>query len=968
MNPWIYSANELNLANTLNNESLFTRANGYLGIRGYPEEGISHAESDPMQFVAGYFDCSPVTRNTMVNLPTVKRIRLHLEGEALDMGLGEVCEYQQTLNMHNAVSERSFTWHSPEGRISKICFSSYLSYARRHVYLTDISIQPVNWSGKIQVEDIFDATGLTIGQTHYDVTEHGNINNGHSLEICTRTSKLKAILSSTYETSLPEKSIAWSESTIEHGCAHRKMTFSANKNKTVSLRRYTVVATDFDSDAGKRPLAQRTQSYLNQALRVGWAGLREEQDAAWRNLWEQADVRIEGDPKREFKLRFSIFQMLQAYRSGDSRISIGAKFLSGDHYSGHYFWDTDNFLTPFYLFTMPQAAQDLLTYRVRNLQGARIKARSMNFPGAFYPWEACSLDGQENCPEWWKDKALLEPTYIPCGKIELHINSAVAFASANYRNISGRNKPARQEIDLMLIEMARFWAGRGEWENGSFSIKNVIGPDEYHEYVDDNAYTNHTAKWTIQTAIDIVISSTNSQALKVSKQELSTWKKIVANIALGYTQGIIAQDRTFLQLPEIDRSKFQPVVPLFRQISIEEIGHLQAIKQADVLALFHLMPFEYDFALMHRCWNYYEPRTFHDSNLSAGSHAVAAAVLRRSTDFLAYYDKVLNLDIGGESYNVTEGLHAANAGNAWNATIMGAAGIRWTPDALCCAPQMLENWTSLEFSLIYRGRKLAFQMTHKTLTITCAKGRSIQMIIAGRRIKIDTKEQIIRTSLEPMAVVFDLDGVLVDSAKCHFQSWKVIADELGVIFDEKKNDRLRGVSRRESLMILLEGQPELDETKIQECLERKNQIYQQMVETVGEELLLPGVKPFLTRLKVAGLKLAVASSSKNTPALLRQSGLDQYYFDAVADGNDIQNSKPHPEVFLLAAKRLGISPTRCICVEDAEAGIESGRQAGMKTLGVGPADLGGCDWRRYSIEATSPEEIFGFFAEMDTKI
>ena len=959
-NPWLHTVTTFSPADQHNLESVFTQSNGYLGIRGYAEEGITGVGSDPMQFVAGYFDRSPVTRNTMVNIPTLRRIRIQLDGEKLDLGAGSVKDYRRTLDLRNAVSERAFTWTSPRGQVTKISFTSFLSYPRWHVHLTELSFQPVNWSGQVVLEDVFDGTGQTLHQTHFKVTGNSDLKNGHFCAIRTLTSRLNAVLACAYETALPLEQAA---SMREGNVVSKSLSFAVRQGKAARLRRYLAVATDFDRDAGKQELQTRTLGYLNQALRRGADGLRKEQDDAWKKLWAMANVTIEGDPAREFKLRFSIFEMLQAYRPGDPRLSIGAKFLSGEHYSGHYFWDTDNFLTPFYLLTMPEAAQNLVEYRVRNLKGALLKAKSKKFKGAFYPWEACPMDGQENCPEWWKDKAAKEPIYIPCGNIELHINAAVALASSHYLNVAGRTKPERKDIHRMLVEIARFWASRGEWINGRYSIKNVIGPDEYHEYVDDNAYTNHTARWSLQKALSLP----DLRTFGVTAKEIAAWQKIVAGIELGYDKahGILAQDRTFLSLPELDRSKFKPVIPLFRQgLSMEEIGHLQAIKQADVLALFHQLPFTYDFAMMQRCWNYYEPRTVHDSNLSAGSHAVVSALLGRPADFQKYYDKVLNLDIGGESYNVVDGLHAANAGNAWSATIMGAAGIRWTEDALCCTPQLLKGWKSLRFSLIYRGRHLGFCIDSRNVTITCAKGRALRLIVAGQLREVSAKAQTVTISREPVAVVFDLDGVLVDSAVCHYRAWKKIADELGVKFDEKKNDLLRGVSRRESMMIMLEGQLELPEDKLEFYMTKKNELYKQLVNEAGEELLLPGVKPFLSRLRTAGVKLAVGSSSKNTPALLKQAGLDQHYFDAVADGNDIKNSKPHPEVFLLAARRMGVKPGRCLCVEDAPAGIEAGRRAGMKTLGIGPADLGQRTWHRASIAETTPDDVFEFLAKI----
>lgn len=959
MSSWFHELRRFRPADGHNLESVFTQANGYLGIRGYEEECVSGAASDPMQFVAGYFDRSPVTGNTMVNIPTLRRVRITLDGESLDPGTGKVRNYLRQLNFRNAVTTRSYDWTSPRGRRTKIRFVSFLSYYRRHLHLTEINIKPLNWSGAVKLEDVFDGNGLTLGQKHFDVTAHGDLDTGHFCEILTHTTRMRAVLASAWEASGAD--VEYGPSGRNETIVAKTMAFYAIQGKTLRLRRYAAVATGFDRDAGKADIRRRTFGYLRDGMKLGWTALKNEQTASWKKLWECADVRIAGDPLREFRLRFSIFQMLQAYRPGDPRLSIGAKFLSGQHYSGHYFWDTDNFLTPFYLFTMPAAAQNLVEYRVSNLDGARHKARSKKFPGAFYPWEACPIDGRENCPEWWQDKAASAPVAIPCGSIELHINAAVAMAAWNYLRVAGRPHPPVAQIHRMLVEIARFWAGRGVWEDGCYSIKNVIGPDEYHEHVDDNAYTNHTAAWCIRKARDIALSGSIPG---VSKKEIRTWEKILDGMNYGHdaTHGILAQDSTFLSLKELDRSRFRPVVPLFRQISMEEIGRLQAIKQADVLALFHLLPYDYDYALMQRCWEYYEPRTIHDSNLSAGSHAVVAALLGRRAEFQNYYDKVLALDIGGESYNVEDGLHAANAGNAWSATIMGAAGIRWTDSGLCCVPQLPDGWKSIRFGLHYRKRRLDFRITPKNLTVSAAAGPAVPIVVTGRRVTLGRKAETLRVSLEPLAVVFDLDGVLVDSAVCHYAAWKQIADELGVAFDGKKNDLLRGVSRQESLMILLDGQLELDTKQIGHYLHKKNELYKQLVSKAGEELLLPGVKPFLSRLRTAGVRLAVASSSKNTPALMRQTGLDRFYFEAVADGNDIKNSKPHPEVFLLAARRLGVRPSRCLCVEDAQAGIESGRRAGMKTLGVGPADLEGCDWRRESLAGLAPEEIFDLLA------
>ena len=187
-------------------------------------------------------------------------------------------------------------------------------------------------------------------------------------------------------------------------------------------------------------------------------------------------------------------------------------------------------------------------------------------------------------------------------------------------------------------------------------------------------------------------------------------------------------------------------------------------------------------------------------------------------------------------------------------------------------------------------------------------------------------------------VIFDLDGVIVSTDELHYQGWKYMSDSEGIYFDREINERLRGVSRMESLHIILEKatKPYTEEQK--EALAKlKNDYYKHLLSTkLSPSDILPGVKDILSGLKAKGVKIAIGSSSKNSPTILKQIGLDDY-FDAEADGNHIKQSKPHPEVFLLAAEKLGLKPENCLVVEDAEAGITAALAGGMKALAVGSA-------------------------------
>lgn len=187
------------------------------------------------------------------------------------------------------------------------------------------------------------------------------------------------------------------------------------------------------------------------------------------------------------------------------------------------------------------------------------------------------------------------------------------------------------------------------------------------------------------------------------------------------------------------------------------------------------------------------------------------------------------------------------------------------------------------------------------------------------------------------AVIFDLDGVICSTDEYHYQAWKRLADELGVPFDRSTNNRLRGVSRMASLEIVLEPYAEpLAEAEKLVLAEQKNEIYKSLLAGMGPEELSPDVKRTLDRLRERGLLLAIGSSSRNTPFILRQLGLADY-FDAVSDGNNITNSKPDPEVFLKAAQMLNLEPKDCLVVEDAIAGAEAAHRGGMQAACVGDA-------------------------------
>ncbi len=209
---------------------------------------------------------------------------------------------------------------------------------------------------------------------------------------------------------------------------------------------------------------------------------------------------------------------------------------------------------------------------------------------------------------------------------------------------------------------------------------------------------------------------------------------------------------------------------------------------------------------------------------------------------------------------------------------------------------------------------------------------------------------------EIKAFIFDLDGVLTDTAEYHFQAWKRLADEEGISFAREDNEKLRGVSRRASLELVLKGRM-LSEDKMQEFMDRKNSYYQASIKSISEKDLLPGTISLLQELKSKQFRLALASASKNAPQVIEGLGIASF-FEVIADGNSVEKTKPAPDLFLYTAEKLAIAPEFCIVVEDAEAGIAAAQAAGMATIGIGPAErVGAADYIYPSVAAIRLRDI-----------
>jgi trehalose/maltose hydrolase-like predicted phosphorylase len=479
---------------------------------------------------------------------------------------------------------------------------------------------------------------------------------------------------------------------------------------------------------------------------LGWRGVLAAHETAWRQHWDASDVIIEGDDKVQEAVRFAVYHLTSAANPEDECVSVGARGLTGDAYFGHVFWDTEIYLLPFYVGVWPEAARALLMYRYHTLHGARAKAAHFGFRGALYAWESADT-GEETTPERVIG-ADGTPVEILTGRMEHHISADVAYAVWQYWRFTRDDDFFLRAGAEMLLETARFWASRAVAEaDGKRHIRHVIGPDEYHEDVDDNAFTNVMARWNIGRGLetmDLLRESWPNHAaalrekLALGDDELADWRDAIARIVTGLdaATGIYEQFAGYHKLQPLDLSLYADrKMPIDVVIGPERTQRSQVVKQADVVALIALLPDEFPGAAAKANFRHYEPRCAHGSSLSAGIHALVAARLGETETALRFLRQAAIADLELDP-NSAGGIRIAGLGGLWQAIILGFAGLDLKSDMLGIDPRLPPHWRSLSFRVCWRGRSVAIRIAGKTAQATLVDGEGMEIRIAGTRGKL----------------------------------------------------------------------------------------------------------------------------------------------------------------------------------------------------------------------------------------
>lgn len=672
-------------------------------------------------------------------------------------------------------------------------------------------------------------------------------------------------------------------------------------------------------------------------------------------FWETADAETPGDADLTRALRFNLMHL---HRSApcDGRSGLAAKGLTGEGYEGHVFWDAEAFATPVLALTAPHLARSQLAFRVSTLAPARAHARDLNHRrGALYPWR--TIAGGEGS------------SYFPSGSAQHHINAAIAHAVRLYDQATGDDAFVLGEAAPMVFETARIWMEVGFHDPraaGAFRICAVTGPDEYSALVDDDHYTNRMAQSHLRYALELADRAPEA-ACAPDAAERARWAAAAAamHLPIDPLLGVHPQDAGFLGKPHWRFDPSRRDRPMLLHYHPLTLYRHQVLKQASVV-LAHALTEGGARAQRRRDFGYYEPLTAHDSTLSASSHAIVAADIGETAQAARFLRESVQVDLNDLHANAAHGLHMASMAGGWQALVWGFAGLRIEGGRPAFLPRTAPDLPAYAVSMTWRGARLRVEVDAQTTRYRLAPdGGGLLLTHDGLPLSLAPGQVATRPTPRfgapaagPVrALVFDLDGVLTDTARAHYLAWKAMADELGVSFDEAANEALKGVDRMGSLaLILARGAREYDEAERAALAEAKNARYLRLIADATQDDLLPGARDALERARAAGLPMALASASRNAPGLIQRLGIARF-FDAVVDPATIARGKPDPAIFLAAATELGVAPSACMGVEDSRAGVEAIKAAGMSALGVGdPAvldradavvpDLSGVDWSR----------------------
>ncbi len=770
--PWRLTESAFDSQSSVLNETLFALGNGYIGLRGAHEEGFTGPGYRSLDgtYLNGFYESDDIQypepaygyarhHQFMLNVPNAKIVRLYVDGDPFTLLQGTIERYERWMDFREAVLHRSVTWRSPGGKRVQITSSRLVSFARKHLFALDYQVQLLDGSAVVRLASVLD--GMVSNLETGDDPRVGTAVAGPRLKLAA-AQIAGAVMTLTHRTQHSDFLLASAVHTdceyagsrhlhTEHERARQRLeqryTVELQPGESLRLTKLGAYCTSRDF-AEDRVLAE-ARAALQAGRGAGFATLCEEQRRYLAAFWRCADVEIAGDDAVQQGLRFNQFHLLQSV-GRDGKTNIAAKGVTGEGYAGHYFWDSETYVFPFFLFTRPEIARCLLQFRYEGLDQARARACELSrfctpvadaepepALGALYPWRTI---GGEECS-----------AYFPAGTAQYHINADIAYSIKLYEEATGDTEFITAQGAEIVMQTARIWMDIGCYvarRGGAFCIHEVTGPDEYSALVNNNYYTNAMAKMHLRYAADLAarLGTTEPEAFAIlanrihlRPEEPTEWHHASDLIYLPYDQAlqIHPQDDSFLDKQKWDFSSAWPdASPLLLHVHPLVIYRYQVCKQADVVLALLLLGHWFELEDKKRDFDYYEAVTTHDSSLSACIFGIIAAEVGYHEKAYKYFMETARLDLDDTHGNTETGVHTAAMAGTWMGVVYGFAGMRLQDGALRFAPNLPERWTHYQFKIRFRGSLLQVRVERLRVVYTLLEGDSFAFLHRDRAVRL----------------------------------------------------------------------------------------------------------------------------------------------------------------------------------------------------------------------------------------
>lgn len=700
-------------------ETLFSTANGYIGVRANFEEGYGDAmDTIRGTYINGFYDVVditygekaygfPTTGQKILNNIDGQTIQIYVDGDCFSIFSGELVDMTRSLDVKTGIYTRVVEWISPKGHHLKFHIKRMASFHQLELFTIQYTIESVNYTGGVRilsylegdVENYTNPSDPRVGSGHVKLLDIIKIEANPDIAMIQGKTKRSDI----FVSAAMSHDIDMTLQTYESGVMAEDY-LSLKAGSQVDFTKYLVYTDSLRHSA----MDLDCENILNEVKKQGIDYYYDKQKAYLDNFWKYAKIDIMGDSLASEALEYNTYQLL-ASAGKTSHANISAKGLSGEGYEGHFFWDTEIYMLPLFTLTMQDVSKHLLKYRYDILDHAKQRALDQGHEkGAKIPWR--TINGGE-CSG-----------YFPAGSAQYHINADVAYAYIQYYLYTGDFEFMKSVGIELLVETARIWLEMGYFHpDGSFRINEVTGPDEYTALVNNNYYTNvmaaHHLRWTSKLVnklkeLDNDLYLSLKKQIHMTNEEILLMSRAATKMYLPYDDvlGINLQDEGFLGRKPWDfESTPKEKYPLLLHYHPLKIYRHQVLKQADTVLGYLLLDDEAE-EVMKRSYEYYEPLTTHDSSLSLCVYAMVAARIGKTEEAYNFFNETLRLDLDNLHHNTKDGLHIANTGGAYMGIVYGFGGFRIKDQGISIRPVKPEAWPSYTFRLNYRGQLISVKV------------------------------------------------------------------------------------------------------------------------------------------------------------------------------------------------------------------------------------------------------------------